>query len=179
MWPSWLQVTISPLATMSVLDPEIGGLSCVAGSSDRAWYGTLSMPALVCVIAGSTYVVLAVSSVCRGHISRAKILPEIRRRYPFHLRLWLLPFSPTNGVLAILSITYPLVVRKSLDGLVCIDVLGTSVLRSDTSVICGSGLYQRRKLMAIAAGILYGVGIPLAFLAVLWFNRYGLSCMTA
>ena len=67
-----------------------------------------------------------------------------------------------------------MVVRTALIPFACVTKNGVSVLVDDPAIVCSTAnaTYSRMRSVAAVVMVLFGAGLPLLFVAVLWWNRY-------
>ena len=168
-----------PVASLATLNLNVGGLPCALPVPTTA--ASLALPVIVGALLLACSSLAFVASGVHGALLERSRLPALvavldkLKQFPLRVRVWSWGLSAFNLLLAHLAVAYVLVVRAALEALQCVDVLGTRVLASDSSVECSGSAYSRRRAVSVALAALYGVGVPVLFVALLHPYRYGFT----
>ena len=172
-----MQHKLFPVAAVTTLTLDIGGIGCVA-SPTVAWVVGLALPIVILVAIAAVYLIALLVAKAEVSSVSSRLQPPLAAAKAhfagytrLHVRRWVLSVSTSKLALAFLSTVYVFAVRTSLDVFNCVDVLGSSVLASDTSVACSGQGYLVRQVIGAACAAVYGIGIPAVFAVLLSASR--------
>jgi hypothetical protein len=121
---------------------------------------TLVPPVLLIIITGCFFALLK----CVDKRDQSDSNAGRRARHKYRQDYWRI-------ILFTLFLLYPGMSSKVMSIFVCEDVNGVSYLTADFTLICGDATYNRFMGFAIPMVLIYPIGVPVFFFALLWTNR--------
>jgi len=106
-----------------------------------------------------------------------EIVKEEERLHPAHEKLEAQKSASAKMIITLLLLLYPSIANQAFTMFRCrtVDGLGTKqILEKDYSVECYVGDHAQYLFVAIAAIVVYAVGVPVALYYMLWNNRHHL-----